>query len=64
MVFRAAVSGCCETNNVEGKFKGDLLIRVDLETVLQDMFDKIIEIGRCYGMEFCKRVPKIYSKNT
>ena len=28
-----------------------MLVHADLETALQDMIDKIIEIGRRYGME-------------
>jgi len=28
-----------------------MIVQVDIETMLQDMTDKLIEIGRCYGME-------------
>ena len=33
------------------KFADDLAFLANEEQVLQDMIDKIIEIGRCYGME-------------
>jgi len=33
------------------KYADDLVIMVKEETVLQDMIDKLTEIGRCYGME-------------
>jgi len=36
---------------LKGNSKESLLVHVDLETVLQDMIDKLIEIRRCYGME-------------
>jgi len=36
---------------LKGNSKTFLLVHVDLETVLQDMIDKVIEIGGCYGME-------------
>ena len=33
------------------KYADDLVLLAKDEKVLQDMFDKIIEIGRCYGIE-------------
>ena len=33
------------------KYAGDLVLRAKEETVLQGMIDKLIDIGRCYGME-------------
>ena len=33
------------------KYADDLVLMAKEETVLQDMIDKVIEIGRCYGME-------------
>ena len=33
------------------KYADDLLLMAKKETVLQGMIDKLIEIGRCYGME-------------
>jgi len=33
------------------KYADDLALLANEEKVLQDMIDKIIEIGRCYGME-------------
>jgi len=33
------------------KYADDLVLMAKEETVLQGMFDKLIEIGRCYGME-------------
>jgi hypothetical protein len=33
------------------KYADDLLLLVKEENVLQDMIDKLTEIGRCYGME-------------
>jgi hypothetical protein len=33
------------------KYADDLVLLVKEEKVLQDMIDKPIEIGRCYGME-------------
>jgi hypothetical protein len=32
-------------------YADDLVLLVKEEKVLQDMIDKLIEIGRCYGME-------------
>jgi len=43
--------------NIEGqiiqtvKYADDLVLMTKEETVLQGMIDKLIEIGRCYGME-------------
>jgi hypothetical protein len=33
------------------KYADDLVLLAKKEKVLQDMIDKLIEIGRCYGME-------------
>jgi len=33
------------------KYADDLVLLAKEEKVLQDMVDKLIEIGRCYGME-------------
>jgi hypothetical protein len=33
------------------KYADDLVLLAEEEKVLQDMIDKLIEIGRCYGME-------------
>jgi hypothetical protein len=33
------------------KYADDLILLAKEEKVLQDMIDKLIEIGRCYGME-------------
>jgi len=33
------------------KYAHDLVLLAKEEKVLQDMIDKLIEIGRCYGME-------------
>jgi len=33
------------------KYADDLALLAKEEKVLQDMMDKLIEIGRCYGME-------------
>jgi hypothetical protein len=33
------------------KYTDDLVLLGKEEKVLQDMIDKLIEIGRCYGME-------------
>ena len=33
------------------KYAGDLMLLAKEETVLQDMIDKLTEIGRCYGLE-------------
>ena len=47
----------CENFKIRGqiihtvKYADDLVLRTKEETVLQDMIDKIIEIGRKYGIE-------------
>ena len=33
------------------EYADDLVLLAKEEKVLQDMIDKLIEIGRCYGME-------------
>jgi hypothetical protein len=33
------------------KYADDLVLLAKKEKVLQDMINKLIEIGRCYGME-------------
>jgi hypothetical protein len=33
------------------KYAGDLVLMAKKETVIQGTIDKLIEIGRCYGME-------------
>ena len=33
------------------KYADDLVLMAKEETVLQGMIDKLIETGRCYGME-------------
>jgi hypothetical protein len=33
------------------KYADDLVLLTKEEKVLQDMIDKLIKIGRCYGME-------------
>jgi len=33
------------------KYADDLVLLAKEEKVLQDMIDKLIEIGRCYGLE-------------
>jgi hypothetical protein len=33
------------------KYADDFVLLAKEEIVLQDMIDKLIEIGRCYGME-------------
>jgi len=33
------------------KYADDLVLLANEEKVLQDMIDKLTEIGRCYGME-------------
>jgi hypothetical protein len=58
-------SGCLAKEALEGfgdlkigekiintvKYSDDLVLLAKEELVLQDMIDKLIEIGRCYGME-------------
>ena len=38
-------------NNITVKYADDLALMSKKETVLQSMMDKLIEVGRCYGME-------------
>jgi hypothetical protein len=33
------------------KYANDLVLLAKEETMTQDMIDKLIEIGKCYGME-------------
>jgi hypothetical protein len=40
----------CDTE-IAVKYADDLVLMTKEETVLQGMIDKLIEIGRCYGME-------------
>jgi hypothetical protein len=40
------------------KYADDLLLLAKEEKVLRDMIDKLIEIGRCYGMEMNVRENK------
>jgi hypothetical protein len=37
------------------KYADDLVLLAKEEKVLQDMIDKLIEIGRCYGMEISEK---------
>ena len=41
------------------KYADDLVLMAKEETVLQDMFDKLIEIGRCYGMDMYVEKTKV-----
>jgi hypothetical protein len=41
------------------KYADDLVLLAKEEKVLQDMIDKLIEIGRCYGMEMNVEKTKI-----
>jgi hypothetical protein len=41
------------------KYADDLVLLAKEEKVLQDMIDKLIEIGRCYGMEMNAEKTKI-----
>ena len=41
----------CEDLMVRRPQRDDLVLMANEETVLQDVIDKLIEIGRCYGME-------------
>jgi hypothetical protein len=64
-------SECCTSEALEGfgdfkaggqiihtvKYTDDLVLLAKEKTVLLDMFDKLIEIGRCYGMD--RNVEKI-----
>jgi hypothetical protein len=33
------------------KYADDLVLLAKEETVLQEMIDRLIEVGKCYGME-------------
>jgi len=41
------------------KYADDLVLLAKEEKVLQDIIDKLIEIGRCYGMEMNVKKPKV-----
>ena len=41
------------------KYADDLVLMAKEETVLQGMIDKLIEIGRCYGMEMNAEKTKV-----
>ena len=41
------------------KYADDLVLLAKVEKVLQDMIDKLIEIGRCCGMEMNVEKPKV-----
>jgi len=41
------------------KYADDLVLLAKEETVLKDMIDKLIEIGRCYGMEMTVEKTKV-----
>jgi hypothetical protein len=41
------------------KYADDLVLLAKGEMVLQDMIDKLIEIGRCYGMEMNEEKTKV-----
>jgi hypothetical protein len=41
------------------KYADDLMLLAKEEKVLQDMFDKLTEIGRCYGMEIYVEKTKV-----
>jgi len=41
------------------KYADDLVLLAKEEKVLQDMIDKLIEIGRCYGMEMIVEKTKV-----
>jgi len=41
------------------KYADDLVLLAKEENVLQDMIDKLIEIGRCYGMEMNVQKTKV-----
>jgi len=52
-----------ETSKQEGKsftlYADDLVLLAKEEKVLQDMFDKLIETGGCYGMEMNVQKTKV-----
>jgi len=41
------------------KYADDLVLLAKEEKVLQDMIDKLIETGRCYGMEMSVEKTKV-----
>jgi hypothetical protein len=41
------------------KYANDLVLLAKEEMVLQDMIDRLIEIGRSYGMEMNVKKPKV-----
>ena len=41
------------------KYAGELVLLAKEENVLQDMIDKLIETGRCYGMEMNVKKTKV-----
>jgi hypothetical protein len=41
------------------KYADDLVLLAEKEKVLQGMIDKLIEIGRCYGMEMDGKKTKV-----
>ena len=41
------------------KYADDLMLLAKEEKVLQDMIDKLIEIGGCYGMEMNVKKTKV-----
>ena len=43
------------------KYSDDLALMSKEETVLQSMIDKLIEVGRCYGMEMNVEKTKVMS---
>jgi hypothetical protein len=43
------------------KYADDLVLLAKEEKVLQDMIDKLIEIGRCYGVEINVEKTKVMS---
>ena len=46
------------------KYADDLVALAKEEKVLQDMIDKLIEIGRCYGMEMNVEKTKVMRIST
>jgi len=45
------------------KYADDLVLLAKEENVLHDMIDKLIETGRCYGMEINVGVKKKFNEN-
>ena len=55
-LMKEALDGLRDFNNGQQiihtmKYADDIVLMAKEETVLQEMIDKLIEIGRCYGME-------------